>query len=383
MRRLSLAVTICLQFASLFFVTPAHAVAWTFGFQDIGIGRGVAINNVGQVAIVNGTDQGYFSSLYDPQTGLHNIPPLSGQYVYASGLNDLGQVVGGVSLGDYKPQGPMPFTSFIYDVSSGTRDIGGLGGPGSEANGINNAGQVTGEANIPGVFGIHAYRYSPATGMVNIGGLIQGGSSFGEAINASGAIVGGADVDADQVRHAFIDVPGAGMKDLGTLGGTESFAYAINAGGEVAGRSDVAGDGLSHAFFYTSSMGMVDIGGGDWAEFNSFALGLNGSDIVVGGTAGSSVGFVYSSFLGQMRTLTSLLEPSGSGWIIDCAFAINELGQITGSAHRPGSFEEHAFIATLHISAAPEQSTFILMLLGLSGLTIAMSRRRRGATPMA
>ena len=48
-------------------------------------------------------------------------------------------------------------------------DLGTLGGSSSFAYGINNAGQVVGQAHLPGDSQSHAFRYSVAGGMVDLG----------------------------------------------------------------------------------------------------------------------------------------------------------------------------------------------------------------------
>ena len=79
-------------------------------------------------------------------------------------------------------------------------------------------------------------------------GTLGGGTSKGYGINASGQVTGEA-VTAGGVLHAFLYTPGSGMSDLGTLGGGSSKGYGINASGQVTGEAVTAG-GMLHAFLY-------------------------------------------------------------------------------------------------------------------------------------
>src|ERR1700722_16389230 len=65
-------------------------------------------------------------------------------------------------------------------------------------------------------------------------GTLGGGSSTGYAINASGQVTGVA-VTANGALHAFLYTPGSGMTDLGTLGGGESKGYGIKESGKETG----------------------------------------------------------------------------------------------------------------------------------------------------
>ena len=62
------------------------------------------------------------------------------------------------------------------------------------------------------------------------------------------------------MRRAFLYADGAGMADLGTLGGRDSVAYAINGAGQVVGTADTRSEG-KRAFLWSPGGGMVDLNG--------------------------------------------------------------------------------------------------------------------------
>jgi probable HAF family extracellular repeat protein len=123
-----------------------------------------------------------------------------------------------------------------------------LGGNYSFATGINNAGQVVGSA-ATSDGGPHAFLYSNGQ-MRDLG--------VGEAydINNAGQVVG-----RGSNGHAFLYSNGQ-MTDLGTLGGTTSIATGVNEAGQVVGYSETADGGLlyAHAFLYSNGQ-MMDLGG--------------------------------------------------------------------------------------------------------------------------
>ncbi len=112
------------------------------------------------------------------------------------------------------------------------------------------------------------------------------------------------------------------VTDLGTLGGNYSYAYGINANGQVVGDSGTASG--KHAFLYSSS---------------------------------------------TMMDLNSLITPS-SGWMLEAATSINDLGQIVGQGYINGQY--HAYLLT----PVPEPTA--LSLLALGGLALARRRAQFG-----
>lgn len=90
-----------------------------------------------------------------------------------------------------------------------------IGGEDVAAYGLNDAGQVVGQS------GSHAYVWQ--NGVMTDLGTPGGAWSTASGINNSGQVVGTANTAAGAV-HAFLWSAGAGMSDLGTLGGAASAA---------------------------------------------------------------------------------------------------------------------------------------------------------------
>jgi probable HAF family extracellular repeat protein len=263
---------------------------------------------------------------------------LGGSDTLGSGINDLGQVVG-TSL----TTGNTSEAAFLYTPGIGMQNLGTLGGSYSEGFGINNSGQVTGYSVTAGSARSNAFLYTPGIGMQNLGTL--GGSySEGFGINNSGQVTGTSTISGDTTSHAFIFTPGAGMQDIGSLGGSYSVGNSINNSGQVTGSSYTTGDATTHAFIYTPGKGTIDIGTLGGSYIYSYGNGINNSGQVVGyceSTTGPTLAFLYSGE--KMINLNTLLSPS-SGWTLEDATGINNLGQIAGWGMING--EIHAFVMT-------------------------------------
>lgn len=280
--------------------------------------------------------------------------------------------------------GPSLFRAKFYDGKT-VRDIGTLGGPGATAAALNDLGQVTGDSNINADVSLsHAYRWSEATGMVDISrpGI---GNSHGFAINNKGQVAGFAEFHPPTpgTGHAFFWSRQTGMLDIGALGPFGSVANLINDAGTVAGTSEgpeggphsilafrwtraggihgigtipdeftdttginAAGhivgetpfviDGAPHAFLWTQRDGLIDLGIGSGTR--STALSVNDHDVVVGQTRrpfeGPDYGFVWTR-------ATGLLEfKSQSPELGSIANDVNNSGQVVGA------IDNHAFVWT-------------------------------------
>jgi probable HAF family extracellular repeat protein len=256
-----------------------------------------------------------------------------------------------------------------------------------EASGINNLGQVIGNYSAT-ASSYGAFITGPnGIGMSTLGSL-GGSSTVTKGINDSGQVVGWSYLSGNSTEHAFITgANGVGMNDLGTLGGSRSDAYSINNSGQVVGMSYKA-DGSADAFITgANGVGMTAIG-----TPGGMAQSINDLGQVVGVWAsgnGTVDSFLYSS---GVITDLSLLDPVVSaGWTNLWAWDINNNGQIVGqgtingmkrafllSGALDGPFPEwHPPESPPPITGAvPEPETYAMMLAGL-GLLGFMARRRK------
>jgi probable HAF family extracellular repeat protein len=119
---------------------------------------------------------------------------------------------------------------------------------------------VAGTFSASGYAHRHAFVWTKANGMKDLGTLGNGTLAFASAQNDAGQIVGASTTTHTYNStkwHAFIWLNnGTKLKDLGTLGGIASYAYAINASGQVTGSADIASN-VSHAFLWRNDGGAI------------------------------------------------------------------------------------------------------------------------------
>ena len=113
------------------------------------------------------------------------IDTFGGSSSAAYGVNNAGVIVGSAQTSF----GP----SHAFTLSGGVMsDLLTLGGSGSVAYAINDAGEVVGYSNIPSpsIQPYHAFIWSSATGMLDMGTLNGSARSIAESINNAGQAVG-------------------------------------------------------------------------------------------------------------------------------------------------------------------------------------------------
>ena len=205
------------------------------------------INNNGQIVgsanNVYGADQGFLYS-----NGNMTTP---GAHSYRA-INDSGKIVGQAWQGVGSGGGMRAFLS----TNGAITDLGTLGGNESSATGINNLGQVVGQSRVVGGgLNNHAFLYSG--GVMTDLGTLGGNYSVATGINDSGQIVGQSSKGGLSWENTAFLYNNGTMTDLGNLGGGSSGAYAINASGQIVG-SSFTSDNMWHAFLYSSGS-MIDL----------------------------------------------------------------------------------------------------------------------------
>jgi uncharacterized repeat protein (TIGR02543 family) len=265
-------------------------------------------------------------------------------------------------------------------------DLGTLAGGDTWPQAVNNSRAVVGRADIPGLGYSHAFLWTAASGLSDLGqwgfwawdindqgqmivnaNTAEGGrhafvvttsgvardlgtfefdstpgigwsEAFG--INNQGQVAGNS-YDSQGRMRAYIWTEAGGMRDLGTLGGAESSANDVSELGTVVGWSQTA-TWPPHAFLWTEGGGMRDLGtlmGGE-----TTACSVNSSGQVVGDSATSwmnyspSHAFIWTE-AGGLRDLGTL------GGARTYAQKINDQGQVVGSSNTP-SGAYHAFLWT-------------------------------------
>lgn len=308
-------------------------------------------NNLDEVtgdACVSTTEPQYRAFLWknDGNPMIDLGPSEAGSTSYGYRINASGMVVGVAhdSTGDFafESSGDGSPMKKIYDS---------LGGTYVEAHAINDVGQVTGDAPNTNNNQFLAFVWNnDGTPMRNIDSAATGFSS-GNAINASGQIAGTLWSQGDQQSDAFIwKNDGTPILNLGTLPtGHNSIALLINSSGQVAGYSDVLGatrkNGTrlinTHAFFWRNDgTPMVDLGTLGGRDSHPYALNDSGQ---IAGSANIAGNLAVHAFV-WLNNGTPKQDLGTLGGRGSAALSINSSGQVTGVADLSGDAATHAFL---------------------------------------
>jgi len=230
-----------------------------------------------------------------------------------------------------------------------------LGGNNGESAGVNNLGQVGGGVENttvdPTCVGPQGYYKVKAVVWENgeireLPTLFRRDSrSWVLGINDRGQMAGVSGNCSTNNIHPLLWQDGKVIY-LGTLGGKiNNVAYDINNQGQVVGYSDLPGDTTMHGYLWQKSTGMIDLGTLP-GDVGSDADGINNLGQVVGGSwdaDGNDRAYIWQN--GVMTDLNTLIPPNSPLYLIEATGTINDWGQIAGIGLTSAG-DVHAFLAT-------------------------------------
>jgi uncharacterized membrane protein len=320
---------------------PGGTASYAASINDLGVvtgyadGAGIVISPDSSIPNQTCTDLTQ-PFLWEPGKGMSGlgtvgVPPYEilfadwcGIQFYATGVNNLGQIVGYTV-----PYSDEYQWAFFWTKSEGWTAASPLFGssfPPTMGNGIRDTGEVVGQTGEL-IGGATEWKDGVES---DLSGLGSGDSSSANAVNELGQAAGWSttlplDSGCQQnlvncPMHAVMWTRAGVISDLGTLpGDTLSAATGINFFGQIIGDS---GNTLEENGW----------GGNGGSGFN----GEGGSVEVVGRP------FIWRE-PGGMQDLNTLIR-SGSGWVLNSATGINFWGQIIGTGTLNG--ESHGFLLT-------------------------------------
>jgi probable HAF family extracellular repeat protein len=215
-------------------------------------GGGASISDTAAIAGTGDPDSsGIFQAfVWQPGTGVQWLGSLGGELSAASGVNDAGNVVG------YSYNAAYSQHAFLWTRAGGMQDLTPslTNTSGGTAVAINTLNQVVGYYFPDGADNTLGFLWTQANGFQSLG--VPGTLAF--AINDSQMIVGQS-LFVNGNAHAFSWTPTTGVKDLGTLGGSESSALSVNNKGWIVGTSmTTSTKNMLHGFLWTPTAGMQD-----------------------------------------------------------------------------------------------------------------------------
>ena len=246
----------------------------------------------------------------------------------ASGVNDLGQVVGTYN-------GGVPFfweNGVLHDLNELTR--GGFPNPTAVGpRKINNQSQIAGYY-VTKHNELHAFLWE--SGRLHDLKPLDGGTSDAMDLNDNGIVVGRSSTASGQ--HAVAWRNGQ-VRDL-DFPGDQCQALAINIWNQVVGELSVEISISAYLWDRGKVTALGSFGGQNTHAFEINSLGdiVGSSDLP--GMVGNSHAFLWKN--GSMKDLNDLIPPA-SGWTLNSAIAINDFGMIVGTGVNPQG-KSHAFL---------------------------------------
>jgi len=265
-------------------------------------------------------------------------------------INNLGDVVG---CSDTETVQGYPCTglvagqhAFLWTKAGGMKDLGTLSGATvSGAQGINDSGTVVGYSNVKGqpATNFVAVEWSSKGVITNLGTLSGGPSSAAFEINSSGEIVGDSFLSS-----GVVDATSWTSNQIKSVGGLSKSIFSagldVNDGGDIVGESvfSYGPPFRSHGFLWNGSS-MKDLGtlsGG----VTSIANAINTSGVIVGESDGTATGGLWHAVMWDTsHKIHDLGVISGGSYSV--AFAVNDSDVVVGYGNLSNN-APHAMIWT-------------------------------------
>lgn len=290
------------------------------------------------------------------------VPTGSNARATVRSINNAGFIVGN----SYGPGGLFDQRGVRWAPDNSLTDLGRYNNSNTFFDDVNEAGIIVGDSN-------RAFKYEPGLGYTELAALNGSTSANTSAINENNWIVGSSSAEVspgvNQTRATVWKPDGTqlnlGILDIPGQDDTTSVAFGVNDNNEVVGYFGNV-TAFSHAFYWSESTGMVDLGapGGR----SSFANDINNDGDIVG-YASFDTNPLQRAYLwrdGMAYDLNQFV-PAGSGWVLNEAYGINDLGDIVGR----GTFNGQTQAFYLRV---PEPSSLLSIALA-AGLLLS---RRRG-----
>jgi probable HAF family extracellular repeat protein len=306
--------------------------------------------------------------------GLGQLP--GGLQSYAFGVSGDGKVVVGMSV-----EATGVLRAFRWTAVTGVQDLGGLGGGSAEAHAASGDGSVVvGRSwdNWPGL-GYHGFRGTASGGMQVLptaegrdvsadGSVVVGGAVWtqsgglrpplgpccqSEGVSPDGGTITGWTTTSNGIR-AFRWTAATGVRDLGTLGGSESAGEEVSANGAALVGQARDRNEFWRAFCWTAAAGMEELGTLGGPMSRAFGVSDNGS-VIVGRSLTTSSSASETAFRWTTknrmqdfkRELLNAGVASVQGWTLTTALRVSaDSTVIVGFGLNPSRTWE-AFRATL------------------------------------
>ena len=279
------------------------------------------INVKGQVAFTEfSAGTGTRAKFYDGHT-VRDLGTLGGPNANVGALNDYGQIAGSATV---DAAGEV-YHAYRWSKATGMVDLNPPGSGRSFGNAINNRGWVAGAvATAPGRSPLHAFRWTPASGVVDLGSF--GNVSSASALNEAGTVVGYSEgPELGILGRAFRWTEAGGLQSLVSISSVASEGLDINEAGKIVGSASFDTSLSDQAFLWTPGGGLQEIGTAP--SYLAFAQRINEKGLVTGQYYSAPVdpnGFIWSRDTGLQLIGTPGTDTSNTG-------DVNNLGQVVGS----------------------------------------------------